>query len=127
MWTLIGLSYYLFAGALLVALGAIAHVLRATVNLYPDRLTDKKWLDMAVSDGYDARDHLFGTEYDEFGFYRLDSRHNLLIAVLSTLAAGWGAMLLSTELAVAFAQSVDVVISWTGELFTRRLAEARWW
>ena len=126
MMTLIGLGYYLLAGAMLALIGAIAHVLRAVVNMYPERLSDKPWMDMAVSDGYDASDRLLGTEYDEFGFYMLDSRRNLMIAVLSTLAAGWGAMLLSTELALAFADAVNVSVSWIGELFLRRLDEATW-
>lgn len=126
MMMLIGLGYYLLAGALLALLGFLGHVLRAVVNLYPDRLSDKPLMDMAISDGYDAQDRLLGTEYDEYGFYMLDSRRNLMIAVLSTLALGWGAMLLSTELALAFAQGVDVVFASVGELFMRRLAEARW-
>jgi hypothetical protein len=82
---------------------------------------------MAISDGYDLNDRLLGTEYDEAGFYKLDSTRNLAIAVLSMLAAGWGAMLLSTPLAVLFAHGADQVFAWIGELGIRRLGEARWW
>lgn len=124
--TLLGLGYYMLAGVCLVLIGALAHVLRAVVNVYPDRLTDKLWLDMAISDGYDANDRLFGTEYDEAGYYRLDSRRNLVIAVLSTLAGGWGVMLFSTEAAVLFAHATDAAFAWTGDLFLHRLEEARW-
>ena len=127
MTTLIGLWYYMLAGFCLVLIGTLGHVVRAVANVYPDRLTDKPWLDMAISDGYDLNDRLFGTEYDEAGFYRLDSGRNLAIAVLSTLAAGWGAMLLATPLAVAFAHGADQVFIWLGDLGLRRLAEARWW
>jgi hypothetical protein len=127
MWTLIGLGYYLLAGACFALFGAIAHVSRAVVNMYPDRLSDKPLMDMAVSDDYDASDHFLGTEYDDYGFYMLDSRRNLMIAVLSTLAFGWGAMLFSTELALAFAYAADQLFGWIGELFMRRLGEARWW
>lgn len=125
MATLIGLGYYLLAGVLLALLGTIGHVIRAVANVYPDRLSDKPWLDMAVSDGYDLNDRLFGTEYDEAGYYRLDSARNLTIAVLSALAVGWGTMLFSTEVAVLFAQAADEVFAWLGELFMRRLAELR--
>jgi hypothetical protein len=125
MATLIGLGYYFLAGVLLALLGTIGHVIRAVANVYPDRLSDKPWLDMAVSDGYDLNDRLFGTEYDEAGFYRLDSARNLTIAVFSALAVGWGTMLFSTEAAVLFAQAADQAFAWLGDLFMRRLAELR--
>ena len=79
MMTLLGLGYYLLAGVVFALLGAAAHVCRAVVNIYPDRLSDKPWLDMAISDGYDLNDRVLGTEYDEAGFYRLDSRRNALV------------------------------------------------
>ena len=127
MMTLIGLGYYLLAGALFALFGLVAHVSRAIFNVYPDRLSDKPLMDMAVSDGYDASDRLLGTEYDEAGYYKLDSLRNLSIAVLSTLALGWGSMLLSTEIALAFAYAFNELAAWIGELFMRRLSEARWW
>jgi hypothetical protein len=127
MATLLGLGYYLLAGVLFALFGTIAHISRAVFNVYPDRLTDKPWLDMAVSDGYDASDRLFGTEYDEAGYYRLDSGRNLAIAVLSTLALGWGAMLFSTDIALAFVHAADQVVVWVGDLFMQRLADLRWW
>lgn len=126
MMMVVGLGYYLLAGVLLALVGTLAHVIRAVVNVYPDRLTDKPWLDLAISDGYDAHDRLFGTEYDEAGYYRLDSARNLAIAVLATLGAGWGTMLFSTDTAVFFAHAADQAFAWLGELFTRRLAELRW-
>jgi len=107
MQTLIGLWYYLLAGMLLVLFGTVAHISRAVSNVYPDRLSNKPLMDMAISDGYDVTDRLFGTEYDESGYYKLESGRNLKIAVLSTLAFGWGAMLLSTELALAFVYAAN--------------------
>ncbi|CAN7218202.1 hypothetical protein [Rhizobium sp. LjRoot254] len=127
MQTVIGLWYYLLAGMCFVLFGTVAHVSRAVFNVYPDRLSDKPLMDMAISDGYDADDWLFGTEYDEAGFYKLDSGRNLKIAVLSTLALGWGAMLLSTEIALAFVTAADALFAWVGGLFVQRLAEASWW
>jgi hypothetical protein len=127
MQTLIGLWYYLLAGVLFALFGAVAHVSRAVFNVYPDRLSDKPWMDMAVSDGYDASDRLFGTEYDEAGYYRLDSLRNLNVSVLSVLALGWGSMLLTTEIALAFVTGIDGLFAWIGDLFIQRLSEARWW
>lgn len=126
MMTLLGLGYYLLAGVVFALMGAIGHVCRAVVNVYPDRLTDKPWLDMAISDGYDMSDRILGTEYDEGGYYMLDSRRNLFNAVLLTLLPGWGAMLLSTDVALLFAQGADFALLWLGELFMQRLAEAHW-
>lgn len=126
MLTLLGLGYYLLAGVVFVLMGAIGHVCRALFNVYPDRLTDKPWLDMAISDGYDMNDRLLGTEYDDAGYYVLDSRRNLANAVILALAPGWGAMLFSTDVAVLFAQGTDYAFAWVGELFMQRLAEARW-
>lgn len=124
--TLLGLWYYLLAGVVLALFGAVAHVSRAVFNLYPDRLSDKPWLDMAVSDGYDMSDRLFGTEYDDAGYYRLDSVRNLNISVLSVLALGWGSMLLSTDIALSFVYAINEAFAWVGDLFVRRLSEARW-
>jgi hypothetical protein len=126
MMTLLGLWYYFLAGVLFALFGTIAHISRAIFNVYPDRLSDKPWLDMAVSDRYDASDRLFGTEYDEAGYYRLDSLRNLLVSVLSTLALGWVAMLFSTDIALSFVYAINEVFAWVGDLFTRRLAEIRW-
>jgi hypothetical protein len=126
MMTLLGLWYYLLAGVLFALFGAVAHVSRAVFNVYPDRLSDKPWLDMAVSDGYDMSDRLFGTEYDDAGYYRLDSLRNLAVSVLSTLALGWGAMLFSTDIALAFVHAINELFAWIGDLFMRRLAEMRW-
>jgi hypothetical protein len=119
MTALLGLGYYLLAGVVFALMGAVGHVLRAVVNVYPDRLTDKPWLDMAISDGYDLNDRVLGTEYDEAGFYKRDSSHNLLIAVILTVAPGWGAMLFSTDVAMLFAQGVDDATGWLGDLFMR--------
>jgi len=127
MQTLIGLWYYLLAGVFFALFGAIAHVSRAVFNVYPDRLSDKPLMDMMVSDGYDASDWAFGTEYDEAGYYKLDSGRNLKVAVLSVLALGWGSMLLSTEIALAFVYSANEIGAWIRDLFIYRLSEARWW
>lgn len=126
MTTLLGLYYYLLAGVTFVLMGAIGHVCRAVFNVYPDRLTDKPWLDMAISDGYDLHDRIFGTEYDDAGYYVLDSGRNLRNAVLLTLLPGWGAMFFSTDVAVLFALGADIALGWVGELFMQRLAEVRW-
>lgn len=126
MMTLLGLWYYLLAGVLFALFGAVAHVSRAVFNVYPDRLSDKPWLDMAVSDGYDMSDRILGTEYDDAGYYRLDSLRNLAVSVLSVLALGWGSMLLSTDIALTFVHAINETFAWVGDLFMRRLAEVQW-
>ena len=75
---------------------------------------------------HDMNDRIFGTEYDDAGFYVLDSGRNLKNAVLLTLLPGWGAMLLSTDVAVLFAKGADFVLLWLGDLFMQKLAEAQW-
>jgi hypothetical protein len=123
MQTVVGLWYYLLAGMCFVLFGTLAHVSRAVFNVYPDRLSDKPLMDMAISEGYDANDWLFGTEYDEAGYYKLDSGRNLKIAVLSTLVLGWGAMLFSTEIAMMFAHGADAAGNWLWDLFQLRLSQ----
>jgi hypothetical protein len=126
MMTLLGLWYYMLAGVTFASLGAVGHVCRAVVNVYPDRLTDKPWLDMAISDGYDLNDRILGTEYDDAGYYMLDSKRNLFNAVFLTIVPGWLAMWISTDIAVLFAHGADWFFAWVGDLFMRRLAEIRW-
>ena len=46
--------------------------------------------------------------------------------MLSVLALGWGSMLLSTDIALSFVYATNEIFAWVGDLFMRRLAEARW-
>jgi hypothetical protein len=80
---------FLVAMAAFALLGVVSHVLRAVVNLYPDRLSDRPLMDVMVSDGYSMQDHLLQVEYDDYGFYRLDSRRNLVITTVLTMLGGF--------------------------------------
>ena len=70
---------------------------------------------------------IFGTEYDDAGYYRFDSAKNFRIAVISALVMGWGLMLLSTEAALVVAGMIDAVGAWLWQLLVLRIADARLW
>ena len=127
MQTLIGLGYYLIAGLCLIGIGAIGHVIRAKFNLVPDLLFRRNGLNLLFSSGYNLQDMIFGTEYDDAGYYRFDSAKNFRIAVISALVMGWGLMLLSTEAALVVAGMIDAVGAWLWQLLVLRIADARLW
>jgi hypothetical protein len=127
MQTVIGLGYYLLLGPCFALIGAIGHVIRAKFNLVPDLLFRRNSLNLMFSDGYNLHDALFGTEYDDAGYYRLDSMKNFKISVGWFVGTGWCLMLLSTDFAVLLAHTVDATAGWLGELAMRRLSEATWW
>lgn len=115
--------HFLVALVAFALLGAIGHAVRGLVNPLPDRLSDSPTLDMLISDGYSASDHFLGVEYDDFGYYRLDSLKNLKISVVLSVIGG--------ALAIAFCEGADIqtahymnmAASWLGELFQQRMAE----
>ena len=117
------LWHYLVAGVLLAILGTLGHVARAVFNVLPDRLSDKPLMDMLVSDGYDFNDWLFGTEYDDAGYYRLDSLKNLRQAVLATVLGGWAVALLAPGASGLMAQGINDMFGWLWDLFLFRLSE----
>lgn len=127
MQMLIGLSYYLIAGICFALIGAIGHVIRAKFNLVPDLLFRGRSLNLIISDGYDIKDMLLGAEYDDAGYYRLDSIRNFKIAVGWSLGMGWCLMLVSTELAVLIASVIDTAGLWFWDLLKLRIREARLW
>ena len=85
--------HFVAAIVVCVAIGAIGHVCRAVFNVLPDRLSDSERLDLIVSDGYQWTDRLFGTEYDDGGYYRLDSVKNLKLSCIMAATAGMFAFL----------------------------------
>ena len=119
------LGHYIVAGIVLVILGTVTHVLRALVNLYPDRLSDKPWMDMAVSDGYSFGDRVFGTEYDDGGFYKLDSLRNWRNMVVAMLLSGWAMMLLAPGVSGLVASAINMAFAWLWDLFFYRLETIR--
>ncbi|UDF28627.1 UNVERIFIED_ORG: hypothetical protein LHK14_14020 [Roseateles sp. XES5] len=118
--------HYAVAFVLFVLLGAVGHVVRALFNVYPDRLSDKPMLDLAISDGYDWSDRIFGTEYDDAGYYRLDSWHNFRNACLWSGLGGVAAMLFSGEASGLVAYGIDTGLAWLWDLFLYRLQTLHW-
>jgi hypothetical protein len=112
--------HYLVAALLLLVLGVAAHVARAVFNLYPDRLSDRPMMDLVVSDGFDWNDWLFGTEYDEYGYYRLDSLKNLRLSCSYCVFGGLAGMLLVPGASVAAAQLIDSGLAKLYELWLFR-------
>ncbi|UJW74297.1 hypothetical protein [Rhizobium sp. SL42] len=99
--------HYVVAAFLLLILGVAAHVARAVFNLYPDRLSDRPMMDLMISDGFDWNDWLFGTEYDENGYYRLDSLKNLRLSCSYSMFGGLAGMLLVPGASASVAQVID--------------------
>lgn len=116
-------SWHFFAFlALLAAFGVLGHVVRGFVNPLPDRLSDSDGLDIILSDGYSMNDRMFGTEYDDYGYYRLDSIKNLKISVVLSMAAGAIAFLFcGNELAHSFAWAADNAVTWCWDLMVYRV------
>jgi hypothetical protein len=117
------LWHYIVAGLALVLLGVIGHVGRAVFNVFPDRLSDKPWMDMLISSGYNADDYLFGTEYDDAGYYKLDSWINFRNYTLACLVTGWAVMLLVPHASGLIAYGINESAKWLWELFLYRLTE----
>jgi hypothetical protein len=116
--------HYFVAAAIFALIGAIGHVCRAVFNVFPDRITDRPLLDLPLSSGYDLSDLLFGTEYDDYGYYRLDSLKNFRISCMLSTAGGLFAMLFLPGVSGAVAWMIDSSLSGLWNLFLYRLREA---
>jgi hypothetical protein len=116
-------GHFLIAMAAFAALGAIGHVVRAVVNLHPDRLSDRPWMDVAVSDGYSAQDHLLQLEFDDYGFYRLDSRRNLVVTVVLTMIGGFFLMALDVAASNRISEGITAVLAFLRDIALTRLSE----
>lgn len=117
--------HYAVAFVLFLILGAFGHICRAVFNSLPDRLSDKPMLDLLISDGYDVNDHLLRTEYDDAGYYRLDSWRNFRNATLGCGVAGIAIMLLSDRASGMVAYGIDTGFAWLWDLLLYRLQAVR--
>jgi hypothetical protein len=113
--------HYIVAFAFFLLLGAIGHIVRAVFNVLPDRLSDKPMMDLVISDGYNMDDHVFGTEYDDGGYYRLDSWRNLRNASLLSGFGGLAVMLFSEGASKVIARGIDTALAFLWDLFLYRL------
>jgi len=82
---------------------------------------------MFISSGYSCQDRLFGTQYDDAGYYRLDSLRNLKNCVVFSVLGGWVAMLLVPELSGRVAGVIDWSAAQLLALFYYRLENLRLW
>jgi hypothetical protein len=119
--------HYVVAVAVCAVMGVVGHVVRAVFNILPDRLSDRPMMDLAISDGYSWADMIFKTEYDEAGYYRLDSLHNLRLAVNWAMFSGFVAMLLVPDASKIVAYCIDQGIAWLVDLFWYRIETFEWW
>lgn len=115
--------HFAVAGILFALLGVLAHVVRAVFNLYPDKLSDTPIVNIMVSGGYSWADHLWGTEYDDAGYYRLDSLKNLKLSVVFSALGGLGVMLMADRAGLQVARLVDAGLAGLVELFWYRVAQ----
>jgi hypothetical protein len=115
--------HFLVAMAVFAILGVAAHVLRAVINPYPDRLSDKPWMDVAVSDGYTVEDHLLQVEFDEYGFYRLDSRRNLIVSVVLTMLGGFFLIAIDVAASNAMSQMIHSALGFVWDRIADRISE----
>lgn len=117
--------HFVVAGMVFAALGVLAHVIRAVFNVFPDKLSDTPAVNILVSSDYSWGDYLIGTEFDDAGYYRLDSLKNVRLSVMYWLIAGLGMMLFSAEAAQAVAWGIEASISGFIDLFWQRVADLK--
>jgi hypothetical protein len=113
--------HFIVAGIIFVVLGALAHVVRAVFNVFPDKLSDTPAVNVLVSSDYSWGDYLIGTEFDDGGYYRLDSLKNLRLSVTYWLIAGFGMMLISSEAAQMVVYGIEAGLSAFVDLFWYRI------
>lgn len=117
--------HYLVAFVLAGMLGAIAHVLRATFNFLPDRLSDSREMDLLVSRDYSWIDYLFETEFNDAGYYELFSARNLKVAIITTELSALFMLLFVPGAASLFAGAVNDSIAWLGQFVAERWSDLR--
>ncbi|MCY0148017.1 hypothetical protein OEG84_09915 [Hoeflea sp. G2-23] len=117
--------HFVVAGFVFALIGVFAHVIRAVSNLYPDKLSDTPAVNILVSSGYSWGDYLWGTEFDDAGYYKLDSLRNLRLCVTFSVLGGLGAMLLVDGAGLGMAHLIEAGIGGFVDLFWQRIAELK--
>lgn len=117
--------HFAVAGIAFALLGVLAHVFRAVFNVFPDKLSDTLAVNILVSDGYSWSDHLWGVEYDDAGYYRLDSMRNLRLSVVFTVLGGLGAMLVIDGAGLGIATLIEAGFQAFIDLFWQRVADLK--
>ena len=119
--------HYLIMIAGFAVLGIVFHIVRAKFNVYPDRLTDSKEFDVAVSPGYTLYDYIFDLDFDEDGYYELYSLKNLRFSVIGGVICGVIFIIGVPETNRMVAGWIDVVVNYTIDLFYYRIHHFRWY
>jgi len=117
--------HFVFAAIGFAVLGLVAHIVRAVFNLFPDKISDTAAINIFVSDGYSWSDHLFGTEYNDAGYYKLDSAKNLKLSMFFTVAGGMGIMMFLPGAAEIIAHLIESGLRFVIDLFWQRIDEVR--
>ena len=115
--------HFVVAGMIFALFGVIAHVTRAVFNVFPDKISDTPTVNVLVSSDYGWADYLWGTEFDDAGYYRLDSLKNLRLSVLFTMFGGLAAMVLVDGAGLGIAQLIESGARAFVDLFWQRIAE----
>ena len=115
--------HFAVAGFLFAILGVLAHTIRAVFNVFPDKISDTPTVNILVSSGYSWGDYLWGVEFDDAGYYRLDSLKNLRLSVTFMVLGGLGAMLLVDGAGLGIATMIEAGIIGFVDLFWQRVAE----
>ena len=113
--------HFIAAGIIFAAFGALAHVCRAVFNVFPDKISDTPAVNVFVSNDYSWGDYLWGTEFDDAGYYRLDSLKNLRLSVVFTVFGGLAAMLLVDGAALGIARLIETGAGAFVDLFWQRI------
>lgn len=117
--------HFVVAAIGFAVLGLAGHIIRAVFNLFPDKISDTAAVNIFVSDGYSWADHIFGTQYDDAGYYKLDSAKNLKLSVFFTVAGGIGMMMFIPGAAETVAQLIETSFGFLIDLFWQRIDEVR--
>ncbi|MDP2121576.1 MAG: hypothetical protein Q8K28_16890 [Hoeflea sp.] len=117
--------HFVVAGVLFAMVGVLAHVGRAMFNVFPDKLSDTPAVNILVSSDYSWGDYLWGVEFDDAGYYRLDSLKNLRLYVISCVFGGLAAMLFIDGAGVGIAALIEAGIGAFVDLFWQRVADLR--
>ena len=115
--------HFVVAGFGFALFGVLAHVGRAVFNLFPDKISDTPAVNIFVSSDYSWGDHIWGTEFDDAGYYRLDSLKNLRLYVVSCVLGGLAAMLFIDGAGLGIATLIEVGLSGFVDLFWQRVAD----
>ena len=117
--------HFVVAGIVFALCGVIAHTLRGLVNVYPDKLSDTAMVNVMFSSGYGWEDHIFRVEFDDFGYYRFDSLHNLKLSVIFWMLGGLGVMAISSEAGQTFAALIEHGLKGFVDLFWYRIEQLK--